>query len=168
MGVIQVQPVFISVANLLQPQVKKSAVQATQCYQHQLVIWARKKNKHHRQEVDRKLLLSCLNAAVSTTCRQQCAFTCNCASIIKYSYHFFSRHNNVPWFCQKAQVSLDVQLPVPLVLPVRTKKRYFIPPAVGIKRKGEENTEAKARAAGIVFRQQYFERPINISCTGNS
>lgn len=32
----------------------------------------------------------------------------------------------------------------------------------------QENTEAKARAAGIVFRQQYMERPINIACTGKS
>ncbi|KAF1394593.1 hypothetical protein PFLUV_G00002660 [Perca fluviatilis] len=64
-----------------------------------------------------------------------------------------------------AEASLDLRHPVPLYLPVRTKKRYFIPPAVGLKGKREENTEAKARAAGIVFRQQYFERPINIACT---
>lgn len=65
---------------------------------------------------------------------------------------------------QKVEGSLEG--PVPLFLPVRTKKRYFIPPAVALKGK-QENTEAKARAAGIVFRQQYLERPINISCTGN-
>ncbi|XP_069023781.1 large ribosomal subunit protein mL45 [Embiotoca jacksoni] len=59
----------------------------------------------------------------------------------------------------------DVRHPLPLLLPVRTKKRYFIPPAAGIKGKREENTEAKARAAGLIFRQQYFERPINIACT---
>lgn len=59
-----------------------------------------------------------------------------------------------------------MQHPVPLFLPVRTKKRYFIPPAVGLKQKVQENTEAKSRAAGIVFRQQYMERPINIACTG--
>lgn len=35
-----------------------------------------------------------------------------------------------------------------------------------MKGKQEENPEAKARAAGIVMRQQYLERPINIACTG--
>uniref|UniRef100_A0A3B3Z7B7 Large ribosomal subunit protein mL45 n=1 Tax=Periophthalmus magnuspinnatus TaxID=409849 RepID=A0A3B3Z7B7_9GOBI len=60
---------------------------------------------------------------------------------------------------------LDVHSPVPLLLTVRTKKRYFIPPAVGLKRKRNANPEAHARAAGIVFRQEYFERPINIACT---
>lgn len=67
---------------------------------------------------------------------------------------------------QKVEGSAEVQHPVPLFLPVRTKKRYFIPPAVGLKQKIQENTEAKSRAAGIVFRQQYIERPINIACTG--
>uniref|UniRef100_A0A3Q3KJQ9 Large ribosomal subunit protein mL45 n=2 Tax=Mastacembelus armatus TaxID=205130 RepID=A0A3Q3KJQ9_9TELE len=66
---------------------------------------------------------------------------------------------------KNAEASLDVRHPVPVFLPVRTKKRYFIPPAVGIKGKKEENTEAKARAAGVVIRQEYIERPINISCT---
>ncbi|CAL9700982.1 unnamed protein product [Knipowitschia caucasica] len=60
---------------------------------------------------------------------------------------------------------LDVRSPGPLLLTVRTKKRYFIPPAVGLKKNGAEDAEAKARAAGIVFRQEYFERPINIACT---
>lgn len=62
--------------------------------------------------------------------------------------------------------SLDLQHPVPFFLPVRTKKRYFIPPAVGLKKKRGMDPEAKARAAGIVFRQEYLERPINIACTG--
>ncbi|XP_017285976.1 39S ribosomal protein L45, mitochondrial [Kryptolebias marmoratus] len=66
---------------------------------------------------------------------------------------------------KSAQVPLDVRHPVPLYLPVRTKKRYFIPPAVNIKGKKEENPELKARAAGVVIRQQYLERPINIACT---
>ncbi|XP_047220863.1 39S ribosomal protein L45, mitochondrial isoform X2 [Girardinichthys multiradiatus] len=64
-----------------------------------------------------------------------------------------------------AALALDVRHPGPLFLPVRTKKRYFIPPAVGLKGKKEENPEANAQAAGIVFRQQYFERPINIACS---
>ncbi|XP_054635620.1 39S ribosomal protein L45, mitochondrial [Dunckerocampus dactyliophorus] len=55
--------------------------------------------------------------------------------------------------------------PVPLIVPVRTKKRSFIPPAVGLKGKKDMNLEAKARAAGVVFRQEYMERTINISCT---
>ncbi|KAE8300598.1 39S ribosomal protein L45, mitochondrial [Larimichthys crocea] len=66
---------------------------------------------------------------------------------------------------KSGEASLDVRHPVPLFLPVRTKKRYFIPPAVGLKEKKRGNTEAKAQAAGIVFRQQYIERPINIACT---
>ncbi|XP_043969470.1 39S ribosomal protein L45, mitochondrial [Gambusia affinis] len=66
---------------------------------------------------------------------------------------------------KNAEVALNVRHPGPLFLPVRTKKRYFIPPAVGLKGKKEENPEAKARAAGIVFRQQYLERPINIACS---
>ncbi|XP_029905110.1 large ribosomal subunit protein mL45 [Myripristis murdjan] len=66
---------------------------------------------------------------------------------------------------KNAEASLDVRLPLPVVLPVRTKKRYFIPPAVKLKGKREENPEAKARAAGIVFRQEYSERQINIACT---
>ncbi|MED6276350.1 39S ribosomal protein L45, mitochondrial [Characodon lateralis] len=66
---------------------------------------------------------------------------------------------------KNAELALDVRHPGPLFLPVRTKKRYFIPPAVGLKGKKEENPEAMAQAAGIVFRQQYFERPINIACS---
>ncbi|XP_071395436.1 large ribosomal subunit protein mL45 [Centroberyx affinis] len=66
---------------------------------------------------------------------------------------------------KNAEASLDVRHPLPVLLPVRTKKRYFIPPAVGMKGRTEENPEAKARAAGIVFRQEYTERSINIACT---
>ncbi|XP_070712705.1 large ribosomal subunit protein mL45 [Pempheris klunzingeri] len=66
---------------------------------------------------------------------------------------------------KNAEASLDVRHPAPLFLPVRTKKRHFIPPAVGLKMKAGEDSEAKARAAGIVFRQQYIERSINIACT---
>ncbi|KAI3353530.1 hypothetical protein L3Q82_020048 [Scortum barcoo] len=66
---------------------------------------------------------------------------------------------------KSAEVSLDVRHPVPLLLPVRTKKRYFIPPAVGRKGREEQSEESKARAAGFVVRQQYYERPINIACT---
>ncbi|KAK7930098.1 hypothetical protein WMY93_006493 [Mugilogobius chulae] len=60
---------------------------------------------------------------------------------------------------------LDVRSPAPLLLTVRTKKRYFIPPAASLKNKETGNYEAKARAAGVVFRQEYMERPINIACT---
>ncbi|CAL8288933.1 unnamed protein product [Arctogadus glacialis] len=60
---------------------------------------------------------------------------------------------------------VDVRQPHPLVVPVRGKKRHFIPPAVGIKEKTKADPEARARAAGLVFRQQYVERSINISCT---
>lgn len=50
---------------------------------------------------------------------------------------------------------------------MRTKKRFFIPPAVNLKEKQQENPEARARAAGIVFRQEYVERSINVACSGN-
>lgn len=69
---------------------------------------------------------------------------------------------------QQLRAPQDLQHRLPLLLPVRTKKRFFIPPAVGVKGKkttSQRPPEEKARAAGIVFRQQYFERPINISCT---
>ncbi|KAM4611908.1 large ribosomal subunit protein mL45 [Polymixia lowei] len=66
---------------------------------------------------------------------------------------------------KNAEASLDVRHPLPFVIPVRTKKRYFIPPVAGIKQKTQGDQEAKARAAGIVFRQQYIERPVNIACS---
>lgn len=69
---------------------------------------------------------------------------------------------------QNAEASLEVRYPLPFVVPVRTKKRYFVPPAVGIKKKAAASAdqEAKARAAGVVLRQEYMERAINIACTG--
>ncbi|KAM8947758.1 large ribosomal subunit protein mL45 [Pelodytes ibericus] len=51
------------------------------------------------------------------------------------------------------------------VLPVRTKKRYFIPPAVNNKQKSISDMVNKARAAGVVAPHEIQERPINISCT---
>ncbi|XP_029016319.1 39S ribosomal protein L45, mitochondrial [Betta splendens] len=66
---------------------------------------------------------------------------------------------------KNSETPLDVRHPIPVLLPLRTKKRCFIPPAVGMKAKKGVDPEAKARAAGIVFRQQYMERPINIACT---
>uniref|UniRef100_A0A671Q719 Large ribosomal subunit protein mL45 n=1 Tax=Sinocyclocheilus anshuiensis TaxID=1608454 RepID=A0A671Q719_9TELE len=60
---------------------------------------------------------------------------------------------------------LDVRLPQPVLLPIRTKKRYFIPPAVNVKQKTQSEQDDKSRAAGVVVRQQYIERAINISCT---
>ncbi|XP_055762448.1 39S ribosomal protein L45, mitochondrial-like [Salvelinus fontinalis] len=68
---------------------------------------------------------------------------------------------------KNAEASLEVRYPLPIVVPVRTKKRYFIPPAVGIKGKAAASAdqEAKARAAGVVLRQEYMERAINIACT---
>ncbi|XP_077428283.1 large ribosomal subunit protein mL45 isoform X2 [Vanacampus margaritifer] len=67
---------------------------------------------------------------------------------------------------QASETSAGVlRQPSPLLVPVRTKKRYFIPPAVGVKGKLKVNPEAKARSAGLVYRQQYMERSINIFCT---
>ena len=69
---------------------------------------------------------------------------------------------------QNAEASLEVRYPLPFVVPIRTKKRYFVPPAVGVKGKAAASAdqEAKARAAGVVLRQEYMERDINIACTG--
>nr|XP_061792460.1 large ribosomal subunit protein mL45-like [Nerophis lumbriciformis] len=71
------------------------------------------------------------------------------------------------WSALKAQETSVCALwhPIPVFVPVRTKKRYFIPPAAGVKGKHDVNPEAKARAAGVVFRQQYMERAINIACS---
>ncbi|XP_062304812.1 39S ribosomal protein L45, mitochondrial isoform X1 [Osmerus eperlanus] len=66
---------------------------------------------------------------------------------------------------KNAVVSLDMRFPLPFVVSVRTKKRYFIPPAVGIKGKTQVDQAAKARAAGIIIKQEYMERAINIACT---
>ncbi|KAG7492906.1 hypothetical protein MATL_G00021000 [Megalops atlanticus] len=66
-----------------------------------------------------------------------------------------------------AEALLDpaVQCHLPSVIPFRTKKRYFIPPAVGATEQSHADQEAKARQAGVVVRQEYMERTINIACT---
>ncbi|GCC29396.1 large ribosomal subunit protein mL45 [Chiloscyllium punctatum] len=48
------------------------------------------------------------------------------------------------------------------IITVRTKKRHYVPPR---KQDSSVDQEKAARAAGLVIRQQYMERPINISCT---
>ncbi|KAL2086904.1 hypothetical protein ACEWY4_017963 [Coilia grayii] len=60
---------------------------------------------------------------------------------------------------------LQATCALPMVTQIRTKKRFFIPPAPSPKQMSQAEQEAKARAAGIVVRQQYMERSINISCT---
>ncbi|XP_028827038.1 large ribosomal subunit protein mL45 [Denticeps clupeoides] len=55
---------------------------------------------------------------------------------------------------------LEAQRAAPLVVPIRTKKRYFMPPAAS---KTTEKQEQAART--FVVRQEYMERQINISCT---
>ncbi|XP_026874083.2 39S ribosomal protein L45, mitochondrial [Electrophorus electricus] len=52
-----------------------------------------------------------------------------------------------------------------VVVPIRTKKRFFIPPPVNVKSKTQAEQMAKARASGVVIPQEYMERAINISCT---
>ncbi|MBN3310100.1 RM45 protein, partial [Amia calva] len=54
---------------------------------------------------------------------------------------------------------------LPSLVPSRGKKRYFVPPAVGLKSRTQGQQEAGARAAGLVMQQQYMERAINIACT---
>ncbi|NP_001315514.1 large ribosomal subunit protein mL45 isoform 1 [Danio rerio] len=74
-----------------------------------------------------------------------------------------------PTSCQNIKYGsslLDVRLwQAVLRVPVRTKRRLFIPPSANIKSKTQDEQEKKARAAGVVVRQEYMERPINISCT---
>ncbi|XP_067824863.1 39S ribosomal protein L45, mitochondrial [Heptranchias perlo] len=48
------------------------------------------------------------------------------------------------------------------VIPVRTKRRHYVPPR---KQDNSADQEQIARAAGMVIRQQYMERSINISST---
>uniref|UniRef100_A0A3P8X3K9 Large ribosomal subunit protein mL45 n=1 Tax=Cynoglossus semilaevis TaxID=244447 RepID=A0A3P8X3K9_CYNSE len=60
---------------------------------------------------------------------------------------------------------LEVQHPLPLSMQVRTKKRYFIPPAVNKKKETNRDIEERLRAAGTVPPQEIVERQINISCT---
>lgn len=79
--------------------------------------------------------------------------------IIKYVI-FFS------YLFQYVAPLLDARLSRPVVVPFRTKKRHFIPPAVNVKQKTQAEQEAQARAAGVVVRQEYMERAINIACTG--
>nr|XP_033774819.1 39S ribosomal protein L45, mitochondrial [Geotrypetes seraphini] len=52
-----------------------------------------------------------------------------------------------------------------LIVPVRTKKRYFVPPKPGVKFQSFADMEAKARSSGVVMPQEIPERPINVSCT---
>ncbi|XP_035260810.1 39S ribosomal protein L45, mitochondrial [Anguilla anguilla] len=68
---------------------------------------------------------------------------------------------------QNAEALLDpaMQRHFPSVIPFRTKKRYFIPPVVGGKGHSPDNLEARAGQAGVVVRQEYMERAVNISCT---
>lgn len=74
-----------------------------------------------------------------------------------------------PTACQNIKYGsslLDVRLwQAVLLVPVRTKRRFFVPPSVNVKMRTQVEQERKARAAGVVVRQQYMERPINISCT---
>ncbi|XP_060111926.1 large ribosomal subunit protein mL45 [Heteronotia binoei] len=52
-----------------------------------------------------------------------------------------------------------------LVIPVRTKRRHFIPPAAQPKYLTPEEYNLRARAAGIVVPYERLVRPMNISCT---
>ncbi|XP_018416095.1 PREDICTED: 39S ribosomal protein L45, mitochondrial [Nanorana parkeri] len=58
------------------------------------------------------------------------------------------------------------RLMIPILLhPVRTKKRFFMPPSVGAKYNTAEEMARKAKAAGIIVPEEIMERPINVSCT---
>ncbi|XP_006638450.1 large ribosomal subunit protein mL45 [Lepisosteus oculatus] len=64
--------------------------------------------------------------------------------------------------CAEALLDPVKHCHLPTLITVRNKKRYFIPPAVGVKKRTQEE---QARAAGLVVRQEYIERSINIACT---
>ncbi|KAH0626799.1 hypothetical protein JD844_002016 [Phrynosoma platyrhinos] len=55
--------------------------------------------------------------------------------------------------------------PSSLVIPVRTKRRHFIPPSVSAKYATPEDQKKHARAAGLVIPPEPMTRPINIACT---
>ncbi|XP_066484925.1 large ribosomal subunit protein mL45 [Tiliqua scincoides] len=55
--------------------------------------------------------------------------------------------------------------PFSLVVPVRTKKRHFIPPSVNAKYATPEEQKKHARAAGFVVPHEQLARPMNIACT---
>ncbi|XP_062992566.1 large ribosomal subunit protein mL45 [Elgaria multicarinata webbii] len=55
--------------------------------------------------------------------------------------------------------------PSSVVVPVRTKKRHFIPPSVNAKYATPEEQQKHARAAGIVTPHERLARPITIFCT---
>ncbi|XP_053217107.1 39S ribosomal protein L45, mitochondrial [Podarcis raffonei] len=55
--------------------------------------------------------------------------------------------------------------PSSLVVPVRTKRRHFIPPAVNAKYTTPEEQMKHARAAGLVVPHERLIRPMNVSCT---
>ncbi|XP_053121864.1 39S ribosomal protein L45, mitochondrial [Hemicordylus capensis] len=56
-------------------------------------------------------------------------------------------------------------LPSSVVVPVRTKKRYVVPPAVKQNYTTPEEQQKRFRAAGIVVPHERLVRPINIACT---
>ncbi|XP_044300541.1 39S ribosomal protein L45, mitochondrial isoform X2 [Varanus komodoensis] len=55
--------------------------------------------------------------------------------------------------------------PTSVVVPVRTKRRHFIPPSVNAKYSTPEEQQRHARAAGIVIPHERLERPITLLCT---
>ncbi|XP_072271015.1 large ribosomal subunit protein mL45 [Pyxicephalus adspersus] len=56
---------------------------------------------------------------------------------------------------------------IPLLLhPIRTKKRFSIPPSAKSNYNTAEEMAQKIRAAGIIVPEEIMERPINVSCTG--
>ncbi|XP_074834923.1 large ribosomal subunit protein mL45 [Carettochelys insculpta] len=55
--------------------------------------------------------------------------------------------------------------PTSLLVPVRTKRRHFIPPSVNAKYTTPEEQKLKARAAGVVIPDETPERPICLKST---
>lgn len=88
------------------------------------------------------------------------------AQIVKYTINPVVILKSLSHLFQYVAPLLDGRLSLPVVVPIRTKKRHFIPPAVNVKTKTQAEQEAQARASGVVVRQEYMERAINIACTG--
>ncbi|XP_029428113.1 LOW QUALITY PROTEIN: 39S ribosomal protein L45, mitochondrial [Rhinatrema bivittatum] len=96
-------------------------------------------------------------------CRQDGGLCGNCLCVASWDFLRCSYSVNA----QAAEALLNPARPGQflLMVPVRTKKRYFIPPAVKVKHKTMAELEAHARASGVVMQQELPERSINVSCT---
>ncbi|XP_077170612.1 large ribosomal subunit protein mL45 [Paroedura picta] len=71
----------------------------------------------------------------------------------------------VPWQSVEGLLNPTRLAASSLIIPMRTKKRYRIPPSTNPKILTPEEHRIRNRAAGIVIPRERLARPINISCT---